>query len=45
MKSFARKNLSEEERVFKYRLLRAKRRVEHAFGILTAKWPLLNKAT
>jgi len=36
--------MSYEERVFKYRLLRARRCVECAFGILTAKWRLLNKA-
>jgi len=45
MKPFARKNLSCEERVFNYRLSRARKCVECAFGILTAKWRLLNKAT
>jgi hypothetical protein len=44
MKPFARKDLSCEERVFNYRLSRARRCVECAFGILTAKWRLLNKA-
>ena len=44
MKPFARKYLSCEERVFNYRLSRARRCVECAFGILTAKWRLLNKA-
>ena len=43
MKSFARKDFSGEEHVFKYRLSRARRCVERAFGILTSK--LLNKAT
>jgi len=43
MKPFATKNLSCEERVFNYRLSRARRCVECAFGILTAKWRLLNK--
>ena len=44
MKPLARKDLSCEERVFNYRLSRARRCVECAFGILTAKWRLLNKA-
>ena len=36
--------MSCEERVFNYRLSRARRWVDCAFGILTAKWRLLNKA-
>jgi len=44
MKPFARKGLSCEERVFSYSLSRARRCVGCAFGILTAKWRLLNKA-
>jgi hypothetical protein len=44
MKSFARRNLSCEECVFNGRLSRARRCVECAFGILRAKWQLLNKA-
>jgi hypothetical protein len=44
MKSFARKDLSYEERVFNYMLSRARRCTECAFSILTAKWRLLNKA-
>jgi hypothetical protein len=44
MKPFARKDLSYEERVFNYRLSRTRRCVECPFGILTAKWRLLNKA-
>ena len=43
MKPFARKHLSCEERVFSYRLTRARRCVECAFGILTAKWRLLKQ--
>ena len=43
-KPFARKDLSCEERVVNYRLSRARRCVECAVGILTAKWRLLNKA-
>jgi len=45
MKTFARKDLSCEESVFNYSLSRARRCVECAFGILTAKWRLINKAT
>jgi hypothetical protein len=44
LKPFARKDLSCEERVLNYRLSRARRCVECAFGILTAKWRFLNKA-
>ena len=43
LKPFARKNLSCEECALSYRLSRARRCVECAFGILIAKWPLLNK--
>jgi len=44
MKPFARKDLSCEERVFNYSLSRARRCVECAFGILTVKWQMFNKA-
>jgi len=44
MKPLVRKVLSCEEHDFNYRLSRARRCVECAFGILTAKWRLLNKA-
>jgi len=44
MNYFAGNDLSCEERVFSYRLLRARRCVMCAYGILTAKWQLLNKA-
>ena len=44
MKPFARKDMSCEERVFNCRLSQARRCVECVFGILIAKWPLLNKA-
>jgi hypothetical protein len=43
MKPFARKKLS-CERVFHYRLSRSRSCVECAFGILIAKWRLLNEA-
>jgi hypothetical protein len=44
MKLFTRKDLSCVERVFNYSLSRAGPSVERAFGVLTAKWRLLNKA-
>jgi len=43
MKPLVRKDLSCEEHDFNYRLSQARRCVECAFGILTAKWRLLNK--
>jgi hypothetical protein len=43
MKPFARKDLCSEERVFNCKLSWARRYIEWAFGILTAKWWLLNK--
>jgi len=45
MKSFVRKDVSGEECIFKYSLSRARKCVKCAFGILTAKWRLLNKGT
>jgi hypothetical protein len=44
-KPFPGKDLSNERRIFNYRLSQARRRVECAFGIPTAKRRMLNEAT
>jgi hypothetical protein len=44
MKPLARKNMSCEKRGFNCRLLQAMRYGECAFGLIIAKWRLLNKA-
>lgn len=43
MKPYSKRHLSHEEKVFNYRLSRARRCVECAFGIMAAKWRLLGK--
>ena len=41
LKPYSRQNLTEEERIFNYRLSRARRCIECAFGMLVAKWRCL----
>lgn len=43
MRPFSGKVLSDKKRIFNYRLSRARRHVECAFGILSNKWKIFNK--
>lgn len=44
LKDFSNHNLSIKQRVFNYRLHRARRYVECAFGILSNKWRIFHRA-
>ncbi len=43
MKPYSRRNLDFEEKVFNYRLSRARRTVENAFVILSARWRIFHR--
>lgn len=42
MRPYAKRYLSNEEEIFNYRLSRARRSIQYAFGLMSSKWRLLN---